>query len=244
MGSSGPFDSMLAEHRERLIDSVARGLEAVEVHGASIDAGDLPEGELLVIRGGAGDDATAAVAALRALAEGGRRAIAVLHGASAIATPSGERTPMTAAAVRAALANGTDVVVMAQSLAAASVFEGGSGGPPPNDSAEDEPEAVLVLVGLADALRRAEEEELLAPSIADTSPSVAGLARENAALRAANAKLMRDRLGASDTAAASSLAKAGEPASAGAGALVARVALAPLRRLRLLLRRAFVWLMR
>jgi hypothetical protein len=73
----------------------------------------------------------------------------------------------------------------------------------------------------------------------DDAEWIASLERENIALRATNAKLARDRLGAANTAAATALAGAG----ASRGSLIRR-GLSPLRRLRLLLRRVALRLLR
>jgi hypothetical protein len=68
----------------------------------------------------------------------------------------------------------------------------------------------------------------------DLSEEIRRLEAENEALRAANAKLARERVGTSNTAAASRLAHGG---SQPGGRSLADRLLAPLRALRLLLRR-------
>ena len=73
----------------------------------------------------------------------------------------------------------------------------------------------------------------------DDRERIEALERENRALREANAKLMRDRLGSSNTAAAAHLA--GEPSKGRSALAVART---PLARLRLALRRALLRLLR
>ena len=71
---------------------------------------------------------------------------------------------------------------------------------------------------------------------------IEALERENRALRRANAKLMRDRLGSSNTAAAGRIAAS---RSSGPGRRAARTAVrAPLARLRLALRRVLLRLIR
>lgn len=71
---------------------------------------------------------------------------------------------------------------------------------------------------------------------------VAALERENAALRAANAKLMRERLGSANTAAAGKLAAADEPAAPVRTAMSR--ALGPLRKLRLWARKVLLRVLR
>ena len=71
---------------------------------------------------------------------------------------------------------------------------------------------------------------------------IAALERENRALRAANAKLMRERLGSSNTAAAGKLAAAERPAAPLRAAV--NGVLGPLRKLRLWLRKLLLRVLR
>jgi hypothetical protein len=108
-----------------------------------------------------------------------------------------------------------------------------------------EPEAILVFAGLADEVERARERGLLAGLAAgEGAPTVTGLDRENAALRAANAKLMRERLGSSDTAAASRLAQRRPAPGVTAVRMAGRAVLAPVRAARLALRKMLLRVMR